>query len=280
MSDVNSNQAAVVRLEILGDSNVDALTQAAFSGASPVEVMPQGAAEWSDDAKVAYRAYLDTTDDTTYLVLSESRVVGAIRLAERDSVTAETGIWLCREARGAGNGTAAVRTMLDEARRSGYRVLVAEVERDNTPALRALQACGAATYDSDDVVSAEIAVPMGTFRYVGGTCLFEYAADAPVLHRVSDLLDTVIGATWGVPVDRIVLPADRLAPEFFDLSTKLAGDMLQKLTTYRLHTAIVGDVSTYLERSSALRDFVRECDRGQQVWFLADETELRQRLVG
>ncbi|MFE0098621.1 DUF4180 domain-containing protein, partial [Streptomyces sp. NPDC059015] len=30
----------------------------------------------------------------------------------------------------------------------------------------------------------------------------------------------------------------------------------------------------------ALRDFVRECNRGRQTWFVADGGELRERLKG
>jgi hypothetical protein len=43
--------------------------------------------------------------------------------------------------------------------------------------------------------------------------------------------------------------------------------------------AVVGDISRHTESSSALRDFVRECNRGRQTWFLADIGELRERLA-
>jgi hypothetical protein len=42
--------------------------------------------------------------------------------------------------------------------------------------------------------------------------------------------------------------------------------------------AIVGDISTHLEASSALRDFVFESNRGEHVWFVTDLAELEKRL--
>jgi hypothetical protein len=47
---------------------------------------------------------------------------------------------------------------------------------------------------------------------------------------------------------------------------------------YRLMFAIVGDVSTYVAASDALRDFVVECNRGREVFFVSDIAELEARL--
>ncbi|WZB72993.1 DUF4180 domain-containing protein [Achromobacter xylosoxidans] len=55
---------------------------------------------------------------------------------------------------------------------------------------------------------------------------------------VTDLL----GLTWGEDVDWIVLPVRRLPADFFRLETRIAGNMLQKLTNYRMKCAIVGDL--------------------------------------
>ncbi|MFC7614763.1 DUF4180 domain-containing protein [Actinokineospora soli] len=76
----------------------------------------------------------------------------------------------------------------------------------------------------------------------------------------------------------MALPVSRLAPEFFDLSTRVAGEMLQKLVNYRLSVAIVGDIDEHVARSSALADFVRESNRGKHVWFVPDVASLAERL--
>ncbi|MET7532639.1 DUF4180 domain-containing protein [Streptomyces goshikiensis] len=81
------------------------------------------------------------------------------------------------------------------------------------------------------------------------------------------------GAEW------VVVPAERFDDAFFRLRTRVAGDIVQKFVQYRLGMAVIGDISRHTEASSALRDFVRECNRGRQTWFLADVEELRERLA-
>ncbi len=80
------------------------------------------------------------------------------------------------------------------------------------------------------------------------------------------------GAQW------VVLPVERFDEAFFRLSTRVAGDIIQKFVQYAMGLVVLGDISRHTENSSALRDFVRECNRGRQTWFLADIEELRERL--
>ena len=102
-------------------------------------------------------------------------------------------------------------------------------------------------------------------------------ADGPLLRSGADALgliydEGVAGAEW------IAVRAERLDPSFFDLSSGVAGEFVQKFVNYQQRLAVVGDLSGRLEESSALRDFVRECNRGRQVWFVADAGELTRRL--
>ncbi|MFF8814410.1 DUF4180 domain-containing protein [Streptomyces pactum] len=82
------------------------------------------------------------------------------------------------------------------------------------------------------------------------------------------------GARW------VAVPAERFDEAFFRLSTRVAGDIVQKFVQYRTGLAVVGDISRHTAGSAALRDFVRECNRGRQTWFIADTDELRERLKG
>ena len=99
----------------------------------------------------------------------------------------------------------------------------------------------------------------------------------PIIARSDDASD-LIGNAWSEDAALIALPVARLDPEFFRLSSLLAGDVLQKLVNYRLQLAIVGDIAEHLEASEALRDFVWESNRASHVWFVADEDELRAKL--
>ena len=72
---------------------------------------------------------------------------------------------------------------------------------------------------------------------------------------------------------------ERLGDDFFRLKTRIAGEILGKLTTYRMRVAIVGDISSYVAESDSLRDFVYESNRGLQIWFVKDREELTNRLA-
>ena len=98
-------------------------------------------------------------------------------------------------------------------------------------------------------------------------------AEGPLLATPADF-SQLIGAAWGRDVDAIVIPVARLHRDFFVLSTRLAGEALQKLTQHGLMLVVLGDVSAHLEKSRALRDFVREANRGRHARFVASEAEL------
>lgn len=101
--------------------------------------------------------------------------------------------------------------------------------------------------------------------------------NGPLIAKPEDA-STLVGAAWGQEIDVIVVPVERLHEDFFTLSTGLAGAVLQKLANHRLRLAVLGDVAKYVAASDAFRDFVREANRGQQTWFVADEAELNAKL--
>ncbi|OLR95023.1 DUF4180 domain-containing protein [Actinokineospora bangkokensis] len=90
----------------------------------------------------------------------------------------------------------------------------------------------------------------------------------------------VIGGTWGTGAEWVVVPVSRLDPEFFRLSSGVAGEITQKFANYRLKLAVVGDIEEHLARSAPLRDLVREANAGSQLWFAATEAEFTARLRG
>jgi hypothetical protein len=88
----------------------------------------------------------------------------------------------------------------------------------------------------------------------------------------------LVGAALEHGVDLLVVPAGRLADDFYVLRTGVAGEILQKLVNYRLRLAVIGDISAHVERSTALRDLVRESNRGRDAWFLPDLAAVKDRL--
>lgn len=104
------------------------------------------------------------------------------------------------------------------------------------------------------------------------------AADGPPLASDREVTD-LVGEMFSAGVRLVILPIERLPPPFLDLKIRLAGEMLQKFVTYGRQVAIVGDISQALAGSAALRDFVRESNRGRSVWFVGDEAELARKLA-
>ena len=102
---------------------------------------------------------------------------------------------------------------------------------------------------------------------------FLLPADGPLIAAESDILDPIGNAGYN-GADTLVIPVSRLSPDFFKLSTGLAGAILQKCTNYQLKVAIVGDISQYTAKSGPLRDFVRESNTRGAVRFVASEAEL------
>lgn len=74
----------------------------------------------------------------------------------------------------------------------------------------------------------------------------------------------------------IICPQKTLAPEFFDLRTGLAGDILQKFSNYQMKLVIVGDFRT--TTSESLGAFINESNRGKQVAFVNSKSEALQKI--
>jgi len=104
---------------------------------------------------------------------------------------------------------------------------------------------------------------------------YSCAPDGKKLRTERDAVDLISEAH---SADVIVIPVERLDPDFFKLRTGVAGQMLQKFVTYGKRVAIIGDISRRVEESSALRDFVVETNRGEHVWVVKTDTDLERRL--
>jgi len=76
----------------------------------------------------------------------------------------------------------------------------------------------------------------------------------------------------------LAIPAERFDEDFYRLRTGVAGEIVQKFMRYGGRVAVVGDISQYIAASDAFRDFVRETNRGNTFWFVANIEELGTRL--
>ena len=79
-------------------------------------------------------------------------------------------------------------------------------------------------------------------------------------------LDLIMEARYTLGAERIAIEKAAVSPDFFILSTGLAGAVLQKFINYGA--------------SKPLRDFIRESNRGRDVFFPATRQEAILRLAG
>lgn len=113
---------------------------------------------------------------------------------------------------------------------------------------------------------------------VQGICVLEYPNTSPLLDNDRAVND-LIGEASANSAAMVVVPASRFPPEFFQLRTQRAGSFLQKFVNYRLRLAIVGELPLEALESESLQAFIREANRGDQIWFVANANEARQRLA-
>ena len=116
------------------------------------------------------------------------------------------------------------------------------------------------------------------FYELHGVRVLECVPDGAKLQTYQDAVD-LVGKSFEDRATLIVIPVECLDDDFFQLKTRIAGELIQKFVQYRRRLVIVGDISRYLAESSALRAFVAESNRGKDVWFLASLEELNDRLA-
>lgn len=103
-------------------------------------------------------------------------------------------------------------------------------------------------------------------------------SDRIVMTDLQSALDLLIRAKYEIGTNCLAIGRELIAAEFFDLSTGLAGEILQKWVDYGGRIAIYGDFPPRAGR--ALRDFMRESNRGRTVSFVATREEAVDRLIG
>ncbi|MFD0682801.1 MULTISPECIES: DUF4180 domain-containing protein [unclassified Paenibacillus] len=92
-----------------------------------------------------------------------------------------------------------------------------------------------------------------------------------IISDVQGALDLMASVRYNQDCDKIMIEKSNVTAEFFELRTKLAGEILQKFVNYNVKIAIVGDFDEY--NSKSLKDFIYECNNGNQIFFLKDRQD-------
>ena len=96
-----------------------------------------------------------------------------------------------------------------------------------------------------------------------------------VIYNTEDTLN-LMGDLYYQGYDGLILHEEQVTPAFFDLKTKMAGEILQKFSNYRFPLVLIGDFSKFPNQS--LQDFMRESNKGRQVNFVPTLLEALQLL--
>lgn len=92
-------------------------------------------------------------------------------------------------------------------------------------------------------------------------------SDNIVITDVQSALNLLISANYNIGTKNIIISQKLITKDFFILSTKLAGEILQKYINYGGRIAIYGDYSHYT--SKPLKDFIYESNKGNDVFFVS-----------
>ncbi len=93
--------------------------------------------------------------------------------------------------------------------------------------------------------------------------------EGTIISDEQSAIDIFMTVAYETGENRFIISKENLTEDFFNLSNKIAGGILQKLINYRMKLAIIGDFSNY--NSKALKDFIYECNSRNDIFFVENE---------
>jgi len=105
---------------------------------------------------------------------------------------------------------------------------------------------------------------------INETKIAEVISEVNIINKIEDGID-LLGNLYYQGFDKIVIYEKDITPDFFELKNGIAGEILQKFSTYRVRLAIVGDFTKYTSKS--LNDFIYESNKGQHINFVSSKAE-------
>ena len=112
---------------------------------------------------------------------------------------------------------------------------------------------------------------------IDGMDIAVISSDETVITDVQSALDLAMTVKYETGAANIVIGKKLICEDFFILSTKLAGEILQKFINYHVKIAIYGDYSHYT--SKPLKDFIYESNKGTDFFFVSTKEDAIQRLT-
>lgn len=107
---------------------------------------------------------------------------------------------------------------------------------------------------------------------INGVNTAEIVSDELLIVNPEDTLQLMVDLYYQ-GYDRIIVSENNVTPDFFDLKTRLAGEILQKFVNYKMRIAIVGDFEKYPGQS--IKDFIYESNKGPHIKFVKTIADLK-----
>jgi hypothetical protein len=111
---------------------------------------------------------------------------------------------------------------------------------------------------------------------VNGVKVAEIVSYKVLINETQDALDLMAESNYKGSW-KMIIHEKNIIHDFFDLKTGIAGEILQKFSTYNVQLAIVGDYSKYSSKS--LRDFIFESNKLGRINFVNSIEEAQERLT-
>ncbi|MDQ3111088.1 MAG: DUF4180 domain-containing protein [Bacteroidota bacterium] len=105
---------------------------------------------------------------------------------------------------------------------------------------------------------------------ISNTKIAEVISDDIIIKTTEDGLD-LLGNLYYQDFDKIIVHAKNITPDFFDLKTGIAGEILQKFSNYRVRLALVGDFTQY--PGASIKDFIFESNKAGHINFVNSTAE-------
>jgi len=102
-------------------------------------------------------------------------------------------------------------------------------------------------------------------RLVKGINLAEIISEEVLIKETQDALDLMADSGYQGS-SRMILHEKNIIPDFFDLKSGIAGEILQKFSTYHIQLAIIGEYSKFSSKS--LQDFIFESNKHGRINFV------------
>ncbi len=105
---------------------------------------------------------------------------------------------------------------------------------------------------------------------INGLLIGYVVSETVIIRELQDAVDIMAEGNYQGAAG-IIMNEKNFSNEFFDLSTGVAGEILQKFSTYRMKLSIVGDFSKFKRKS--LSSFISESNRYGHTTFVSSLEE-------